>query len=313
MARIALLVAVLALFAVFSVAAPGFLSVGNLLGILTGSFALLALVAIAMTAAVSAGGIDLSVGTAVDLSSLVFVGLVAGHAGMAAALAGGMAAALATGLFNAALIAGLRITPFLATLGTLFIGQSVQQLSTHGGQPIYLITGHLPPLFATLGHGRLLGVPVALVAVAACAAVFGVVFGMTAFGRGVTAIGVQPAVAWHSGLPVRRHTGIVYVLSSLCCGVAGILLSTTVNAYVPLSGNGYLLNAIGATFIGTTLSPNGRAGVAGTLLGVLLLNLVANGLLLVGWNYYWQQVGTGVLIFVVLAFSFSGARRHSAA
>jgi ribose transport system permease protein len=85
-----------------------------------------------------------------------------------------------------------------------------------------------------------------------------------------------------------------------------------VKAYVPLSGNGYLLNAIGAAFIGTTLSPTRRPSVPGTLLGVLLLSLVANGLLLTGWNFYWQQVATGALIFAVLALSFAGRRRSYA-
>lgn len=70
---------------------------------------------------------------------------------------------------------------------------------------------------------------------------------------------------------------------------------------MPLSGNAYLLNAIGASFIGTTFSASRRPNVFGTLLGVVLLSLVANGLLLVGWNFYWQQVATGVLIFIVLA------------
>jgi ribose transport system permease protein len=301
--------AVLVLFVVFAVAAPGFLTLANLLGILGNSFALLAIVAIAMTLAVSAGGIDLAVGTAVDLASLVFVALVAAHAGMPVALAGGMAAALATGAFNATLIAGLRITPFLATLDTLFIGQSIQQLSTGGGQPIYLITGRMPVLFTFLGHGRALGLPVTLLAALLCAATFAAILGMTGFGRRLVAIGLQPAVAWHSGLRVRRDVARAYLLGSLCCGVGGILLSCTVNAYVPLSGNGYLLNAIGATFIGTTLSTAGRASVTGTLVGVLLLNIVANGLLLIGWNYYWQQVGTGLLIFLVLAASFSARHR----
>ena len=86
------------------------------------------------------------------------------------------------------------------------------------------------------------------------------------------------------------------------------MLSATVRSYVPLSGNAFLLDAIGATFIGTTVSATHRPRVIGTLLGVLLLGMVRNGLLLVCWNFYWQQVGTGALIFLVLAVSF-GTRR----
>lgn len=310
--RYALVLALVAVFAFFSLTTTTFLTPGNLQSILVNNFALLAVVSMGMTLAIAAGGIDLSVGTAIDIASLIFVSAVAAHVAIPLALLGALAGGLLVGAFNAALIAWLRITPFLATLGTLFIGQSVQQLSTSGGQPIYLITGHVPPAFRFIGHGTVLGIPFALIVVAASAAVFVTILGRSLFGRRVEALGAQPGVAWYSGLRVSRDTAWVYVLSGLVCAVAGIVLSCTVRAYVPLSGNAYLLNAIGATFLGTTFSKVGRPNVPGTLLGVLLLNIVANGLLLIGWNFYWQQVGTGVLIFLVLVVSFGGRRQHSA-
>jgi ribose transport system permease protein len=311
--RYALVVALIAVFAFFSVATTTFLTPGNLLSILVNNFALLAIVSMGMTLAIAAGGIDLSVGTSIDIASLVFVAAVAAHQNFAVALIGAVAGGLAVGAFNAVLIAALRITPFLATLGTLFIGQSVQQLSTSGGQPIYLITGHVPAAFSFIGHGTVLGVPFTLIVVAAVVAAFAAIMGRSLFGRRVVALGAQPGVAWYSGLRVSRDTALVYLFSALACAIAGILLSCTVRAYVPLSGNAYLLNAIGATFIGTTFSPAGRPSVIGTLLGVLLLNIVANGLLLIGWNFYWQQVGTGVLIFLVLVISFGSRRLRSGA
>ncbi len=309
--RYALVAALVAVFAFFSVATTTFLTPGNLESILVNNFALLAIVSLGMTLAIAAGGIDLSVGTAIDIASLIFVSAVAAHVAMPLAVLGGLAGGLLVGAFNAGLIAGLRITPFLATLGTLFIGQSVQQLSTSGGQPIYLITGHVPPVFAFIGHGTVLGIPFAMIVVGGCAAIFATILGRSLFGRRVEALGAQPGVAWYSGLRVSRDTAWVYLLGSLVCAIAGILLSCTVRAYVPLSGNAYLLNAIGATFLGTTFSRVGRPNVAGTLLGVLLLNIVANGLLLIGWNFYWQQVGSGVLIFLVLVVSFGGGRARS--
>jgi ribose transport system permease protein len=133
-------------------------------------------------------------------------------------------------------------------------------------------------------------------------------FGASIFGRRVLALGVGPAVARYSGLPVRRDVAAVMVNAALLAGVAGIILSSSVRSYAPLSGNAYLLDAIGATFLGTTFSAHGRANVAGTLLGVLLLSIVKNGLLLVGVSFYWQQVGDGALIFLVLALSFRSRR-----
>lgn len=283
---------------VFALQAPGFLSSGNLKSLVLNNFVLLAVVAIGMTYAVAAGGIDLSVGTALDFASFTFVVLLNGGHGWAIAVVGALAAALSVGLVNAGLIAGLRISPFLATLGTLFIGTSAQQLMSDGGQPIYIAEGLKPGLT---------GLP-ALLIVLGLALFYGLALARGRLGRELLAQGTQPLLAYYSGLSVRRIVTVVALATALACGVAGVLLSSTVSAYVPLSGNAFLLNAIGAVFIGTTLSRQGRANIPGTLLGVLFINVIANGLLLIGWNFYWQQVATGVLIFVVLSFSFASRR-----
>ncbi|SFS27943.1 ABC transporter permease [Pseudomonas sp. NFACC42-2] len=283
---------------VFALQAPGFLSAGNLQSLVLNNFVLLAIVAIGMTYAVAAGGIDLSVGTALDFASFSFVVLLNGGHGWAVAATGALAVALLVGLVNAGLIAGLRISPFLATLGTLFIGTSAQQLLSDGGQPIYISQGLKPELTGLTP----------LLVVVGLALFYGLALARGRLGRELLAQGTQPLLAYYSGLSVRRIVTIVALATALACGVAGVLLSSTVSAYVPLSGNAFLLNAIGAVFIGTTLSRQGRANVPGTLLGVLFINVIANGLLLIGWNFYWQQVATGVLIFIVLSFSFASRR-----
>lgn len=291
---------VLGIVLFFSLSAPGFLSVGNLSSLVLNNFVLLAVVAIGMTWAVAAGGIDLSVGTALDFASLGFVVSLNAGLGLGLAILVALAAGAGAGLFNALLIAGLRITPFLATLGTLFIGTSVQQLLSDGGQPIYIAKDVLPGISSLL----LLGIPLPLYLVAALAGGYGLVLARGRLGREIQAVGAQPQLAYYSGLSPRRILARVFVGSALACAVAGILLSSTVNAYVPMSGNAFLINAIGAVFMGTTLSRQGRPNVLGTLLGVLFINVIANGLLLIGWNFYWQQVATGSLIFLVLAASF---------
>ncbi|WP_423372254.1 ABC transporter permease [Burkholderia sp. LMG 32019] len=310
--RFSLVAALLAVIVFFAAFAPGFARPANLADVLVNNFALLAIAALGMTLALSIGAVDLSLGTAIDVASLVFVQLIAHQVGVLPALLGGLGAAALVGAFNGALIAGLGIAPFLATLGTLFIGQTVQQLATGGGQPVYLLNLALPPLFSALAHGTLAGVPVPLWCVIVLAVVVHVALAHSAFGRHSAALGAQPGVARYSGLPVAATVVATCVASALVYGVVGLLLSSTVKAYVPQAGNGFLLNAIGATFIGTTLSPTRRPGVAGTLLGVLLISLVANGLLLIGWNFYWQQVATGALILAVLALSFMERRVRAA-
>lgn len=302
---------IVVLFVVFSLAAPSFATPGNILHILVNNFALSAIVSLGMTLVVAAGGIDLSVGVSADIAAMVSVTLMQQGAGLGPSLGAGLAGALAVGLVDALLITQLRISPFLATLGVLFIGESVQQLATNGGTPIYLVSNYPAAGLTILAHGLFLGLPAPLWIVAAAALLLHLVLTATPFGRHVRAIGAAPLVAHYSGVPVRRATWFVFVLSALLCGIAGLVLTATVKSYVPLSGNAFLLDAIGAVFVGTTLSREAKPNVLGTLLGVFLFGMLHNGLLLVGWNFYWQQVAIGLLIFAVLGISFFSRKRQS--
>lgn len=304
LARYGLILALVVVFAIFSATTPTFLTPANLQSILVNNFTLLAIISIAMTFAVSAGGIDLSVGTAVDFASFAFVSLVLAGQPVAFGLLAGLVAGAAVGAFNALLISWIGVSPFLATLGTLFIGRSVQQLLTNGGNPVYLPPSGVPEAFRFLGHGSIAGFPVPLAIAVLIIVAAIVLFTRMRFGRVVLSIGIQPSVVRYSGIGLGGHVAVTFILAGLIAAVAGLILTATVTVYIPSSGNAFLLNAIGATFIGTTLSPLSRPNVAGTVLGVLLLSIVANGLLLTGLNFYWQQVGTGTLIFAVLAFSF---------
>jgi len=308
----ALVLALITVFAIFSLASPTFLTTANLQSILVNNFTLLAIVAIAMTFAVSVGGIDLSVGTAVDFASFAFVSLVLAGQPVAVAALAGLGAGAAVGAFNAVLISGIGISPFLATLGTLFIGRSIQQLLTNGGNPVYLPPSGIPEAFRFLGRGAIAGIPVPLILAAIIILGATVILTRARFGRVALAIGIQTSVVRYSGIAARAHVAVAFILAGLIAAVAGLILSATVTVYIPSSGSAFLLNAIGATFIGTTLSRLGRPNIPGTVLGVLLLGIVANGLLLTGLNFYWQQVGTGLLIFAVLALSFITRRKASA-
>ena len=301
--RFGLVLALFAVFATFSVVAPTFLTLANLKSLLVNNFTLLAIVSVAMTFAVSSGGIDLSIGTAVDMASFAFVSMVLDGEPVAIAALAGLVAGGLVGAFNAVLISGIGISPFLATLGTLFIGRSIQQMLTNGGNPVYLPPNGVPSSFRFLGHGTIFGVPTPLIVAVGIIVLAAVVLSRSRFGRVITASGIQPSVVRYSGLSIRSHIAIVFVVVGVISAAAGLILTATVNVYIPSSGNAFLLNAIGATFIGATFSPLHRPNIVGTVLGALLLSAVANGLLLSGLNFYWQQVGTGTLIFVVLAMS----------
>jgi len=293
----------------FSIFAQGFLSAENLFNLISNKVVLLAIVALGMTIVIGAGGIDLSVGVSIDLSSMIFIMLIAaGHSGVVGAI-GGIAAAIVVGLANAFLINTLRMNPFLATLGVLFIGQSIQRLSTNGGVPIYLTRPEFAAPFNAITRTSLFGVPTPMLVLALCIVAVYLALHRSVFGRYVAALGAQADVARYSGIRVRFHMSMVFVSCAVLSGIAGIILSSMVRSYVPLSGDAFLLDAIGATFIGTAISAERRPSVLGTLLGVLLLAVMRNGLLLVGWNFFWQQVGIGVLVFLVLGLSFGLSKR----
>lgn len=304
------IVAFAAIFVFFAIAAEGFIRPENLLNILVNNVVLLAIVALGMTIVISSGAIDLSVGVSVDMSSMVFIMLVAAGFWGPLAIAGGLFAAVIVGLINAILINKLRIDPFLATLGVLFIGESTQKLATRGGQPIYLTRPEYADTFNVIVRTNILGIPAPVVVLAVCAIVVFLMLHRSVFGRFVSALGAQSGVAWYSGVNVGRQLTRVFVGSAVLAGITGILLSATVRSYVPESGSAFLLDAIGATFIGTAISAERRPSVIGTILGVMLLAITKNGLLLIGWNFFWQQVGIGILVFLVLAFSF-GVRRYT--
>lgn len=305
----ALLLAFLGLFVAFSLAAPSFLSWGNLRNILVNNVAILGIVAIGMTFVIKSGGIDLSTGVAVDAASFGFALVLSAGLAAPVAIGAGLGAGLLIGLLNVLLIARLRLNPFLSTLALLFIGQSAQRLLTGGGKPIYLGKRAYADVLGAIGRSSFLGIPTPVWVFLAVVALAWVVIHRGRLGREVSAIGAAPEAALYSGISTRVALAKVWLTAALLSAIAGILLTATVRSYIPLSGNGYLLDAIGAAFIGTTLRQDGRPSIHGTVTGVLLLGMVRNGLLLVGWNFYWQQVGIGVLVFAVLALSYGLRRR----
>ncbi len=284
---------------VFTALTPTFLTGDNLLAVLSHT-AILALVAAGMTVVVRAGGIDLSVGVALDLAALAAAAAIADSYLPWVAVTVGLAFGLTVGLVNAFLIVVLQIPPFLATLSVWFIGTSVQQLLTGGGAPIYLVRPQVSPGFALWGNGYLLGVPVPVVVAVAVAAGLYLALDATRWGRGITVTGEQPRAGRIAGTPVGTLTTSAYVLAAGVAALAGVILASRTYAFIPASGQLYVMDAIGAVFIGATLSKYGRASLPGTMVGVLIFALLANGMNLVGLSFFWQGLARGLALLLVL-------------
>lgn len=283
----------------FSLLSPAFLTVGNLVGIL-GQVALLALVAVGLTVVVRAGGIDLSIGVALDLGALASAWLISDGYRAWVAVAGGLLFALVVGLVNAVLIVLLRIPAFLATLSIWFVGTSVQQLLTSGGAPIYLSAPRVPEGFAVIGRGYFLDIDAAVINTVVVALGIAVLMSLTRYGRELTLTGEQPRAARISGLRTTPLLASAYLLCAVVAGFAGVILASRTNGFVPGSGQAYLMDAIGAVFIGATLSRHGRVSVPGTLVGVLIFALLNNGMNLVGLSFFYQDLGRGLVMLVIL-------------
>lgn len=304
--RYGFLVIFLAFLVFFALQNPIFLTLDNWGNLLQGS-AILLIVALAMTLVVTAGGIDLSVGVALDfgaafaLVALKVYGL-PWQAAVLAALAGGAL----VGLLNALLIIHCRIKPFLATLGTWFIGSSIERIYTEGGGPIAY--RRMAPQYHELAVGDWWGIPVPILIVAVLWLVYYLFFERTIAGKRIHAMGLNAPAALIAGVNVRRTMFWLLIVTSVTCAVGGVLLSANLRQFTPLAGQAYLMDAIAAVFIGTAFHAQGRPNVAGTLIGVLFLGMIANGLNLMGLNFIVKDALSGVILVLALALSFLQGR-----
>jgi len=281
---------------------PNFLTVGNSFDVMRQA-SINALIAFGMTLSILLGGIDLSVGSILAVSSvLAAMTMKAGHgAGLAAGLA--ILAGAAMGSLNGVVIAKGKVAPFIATLGTMTLLRGVALVLSNGSP----ISGFSSKLFATLGGGyvaRLIPVPVVLML--AMFAVFWFVLSRTVFGRHVYAAGGNDEAAKLSGVNTDRVRIVVYTICGAMAALAGVILSSRLDSAQPTAGAGYELDAITAVVLGGTSLAGGRGWIFGTLVGALLIGVLNNGLNLMGVSSFYQQVVKGSVILLAVLLDRSG-------
>ncbi len=294
-------VIIAAVFAFFSLFATNFLSGSNLLNIIEGSSILLIL-ALGMTYIVALGGIDLSVGIAFDFgAAFAIVALKHYDVVWYLAVLAGVAGGLLVGLLNAFLVVKLSVSPFMATLGTFFIGSSVQRIFTNGGGPIS--HRRVPQEYRDLAVGKIAGIPSEIVIAAVVLVCYFVFLECSIYGKRIHAIGMQRDAARVAGINVRRYLFLGFVVAGGTCAIGGVIGSANLRMFSPLAGYSYLLDAIAAVFIGASLNRFGRPSVTGTLIGVLFLGMTANGLNLMGLNFNTKDALEGIVLVVVLSLA----------
>ena len=283
--------------AVFAAVAPQFFTVGNAFEVLRVSVEL-GLLAVALTPVIVSGGIDLSVGAMMGLAAVVFgAASRAWGLGLGAAAALALAVGTAGGAANAALVSRLGIPPLIVTLGSLSLFRGIAEGLTHAA----VNYTNFPPSFLALGQGYLWGViPAQLPIFAVVAAAYAILLHRSVVGRAVYAIGFSPAGARYAGIPVRRRLGALYLLSGFVASLAAIVYVAHMGQARSDAGTGYELDAITAVVLGGTSVFGGRGTLGGTLLGLLALSVLRNGLQLAALPSELAGVLTGTLLLVTI-------------
>ncbi|WER48338.1 ABC transporter permease [Cupriavidus sp. WKF15] len=278
----------------FAVGGDGFLSVANLLNVGTQSSVLL-LIALPMTLIIMTEGLDLSMGAVLTLCGVVLAMVMVSTGSLPLALAAALGAGLLFGVLNGVLVAALGIPPFVATLGTLGVAQGLSLVLTDG-QSVVGVGDTIPLLYS----GELLGVPVPLWGAMAFYGLFHWLLYRTRFGTYVFALGGNREALKFAGVRTSRWLVAVYALGGVMAGVAALLLTARMNAGHPTAALGLEFDAIAAVAVGGTTFDRGNGWLPGTVLGVLAVGVLRNGLNLLGVQSSVQVAAIGLLVLVVL-------------
>jgi ribose transport system permease protein len=308
-------VALLLLLVLGAFANPNFLGVANLLNVLTRS-AFIAIIAVGATFVISAGGLDLSVGSMVAfVASLMIMfmnsGAIANPALMLlAAMVLAVLIGAACGWANGIITTVFQIEPFIATLGTMGIFRGLTTWLSQGGA-ITLRSPDLQNLYRPAYFGQVLGVPVPIIIIVVTAAIGAFVLYRTRYGRHVIAVGSNEDVARYSGIPVNRVRTVTYIIQGLCVAVAVLLYVPRLGSTSATTGTLWELQAITAVVVGGTALRGGVGRIWGTICGAFILEIVGNIMLLSNFiSEYLIGAIQGAIIIIAMLVQRSLMRRN---
>lgn len=264
----------------------------------TRNFAFFGIMALGMSAVICTAGIDLSVGSLMGLCGIVTGMVMQAGYGIVPGFLACMVVAALVGLINGALIAYLRMAPFVVTLGMLAMSRSIAMVISNN-KMVYEF-GPDTDLYLWLGGASVLGVPNPVWVLVVLTAVFWWVWNYSTWGRWVIAIGGNAKAARLSGIPVERIIVSVYVLSALTAGLAAFLMVGWFGSVTNALGTGYELNVIAASVIGGANLMGGVVYALGAPIGAALMELIRNSLLLAGIDALWQQFFVGLFLIIAV-------------
>lgn len=288
-----LLFVLVALVVFFSLKSPYFFSRDNFLNILT-AIAVTGIIAVPATMLLVGGQVDLSVG-----SGAAFCGVVLAsqfdNIGLGPAVVLVLLAGVAIGAINGTLVTLVNVNSLITTLGMLAVLRGLTQLIANGQTTI--VTG-----FDKLGTGRPIGIPMPVVIFAAVVLIGMLAMWYSVFGRSLYAIGANPVAARLVGIRTKRMLFVTFTLSGLAVAVAGLILTSQLSAASPVAAQGLELTVVTAVVLGGASLAGGRGTIFGTVLGLVIIGVLNNGLTLLNINSFWQDVARGLLLILAVSF-----------
>lgn len=306
--NISLIIAIALVVAVIGIQNPLFFGVANLRVIGT-AITIMGLLAVVQTIVIILGALDISVGSIAGLTSVSSAMIFTAAGSAALGVLGAIIIGVVCGLINGCIIVFGRVNPVIATLATLAAFMGAAQLISDGRAQGY--TG-ADPFFVFLARGAILGIPTLIWVLIVVALLAYIVLRFTSIGRNIYAVGGNNIAARLAGININRYVIGVYMVTGAVAAIAGILITARTGSGQPISGSeGLELQAITAAALGGAALKGGKGTIVGTLLAVVLLGVLTNGMTLLGVNSFWQNVAQGALlvIAVVIQQLRSGERR----
>jgi ribose/xylose/arabinose/galactoside ABC-type transport system permease subunit len=286
------------IFIFFAVAVPSFFTTTNIM-LLLRQMSMLTIVSLGFTFVMAAGGFDMSVGMSTGLVNMVLAGVILATGNAFLAVCAALATGLALGLVNGALVAYIGLPDFIGTFAIGSVAYGLKMLSTKGN-PIFF---NAPPAFNAIGQGYvgLVPVPVIIMFVVVAVAVFAL--NRTTLGRRISAIGGNPVACTYAGINVRRYRMLTFLISGLAVALASIILTSRLGSGQPLAGEDFLLDAISAVFLSTTMFGEGEPTAAGAFVGAFIISMLNNGLTMLNVPYYFQYITKGGVVILAVMLS----------
>jgi ribose transport system permease protein len=286
------------MFVVFALVAPGFFSTYNIINLLR-QISMLAIATCGLTICIIAGDWDLSVGRVAGLAGLVAVSTINSGAPTYLGILAALATGVAIGCLNGFLITRIGIPSLIVTLGMMTVVYGIS-LTWTKGMALY---DTLPDSFTFWGSGYIGFVPTPIYAMVLIIFLTYILLNRTKTGRYVYAIGGNKAVASLSGIPVERYRFLGLVISGFLAALAGVILMGRLGSGQPTAGGGFLLEGLGSVFLGVTTIKVGKPNILGSMVGVLIMGTLSNGLTIAGVPAYPQEMikGTVMIVAVVAA------------